>query len=96
MVKKLFQNSEDVVRGQNLVFLAVNLDFRAAVFAAQDAVALFDFKGTFLPLSSSLPVPSAMTMLSVGFSLAESGMMMPPFLVSFSSTLPRGCGRRAV
>ena len=41
--------------------------------------------GTFLPLSSVLPVPSAMTMLSVGFSLAESGMMMPPFLVSFSS-----------
>jgi hypothetical protein len=44
---KLFQNSQDVVARQNLVFLAVNLDFRAAVFAAQDAVALFDFKRDF-------------------------------------------------
>src|SRR5580704_13040474 len=42
--------------------------------------------GTFLPLSSVLPVPSATMMLSMGFSFAESGMMMPPFLVSFSST----------
>ncbi len=33
---------------QNLVFLAVNLDFRAAVFADEDAVALFDFKRDFL------------------------------------------------
>src|SRR5271157_3707425 len=41
--------------------------------------------GTFFPLSSVLPVPRAMTMPSVGFSLAESGMMMPPFLTSFSS-----------
>jgi hypothetical protein len=30
-----------------------------------------------------LPVPSATMMPSVGFSLAESGIMMPPFLVSF-------------
>src|ERR1043166_1130998 len=42
--------------------------------------------GTFLPLSSVLPVPSAMMRPSVGFSLAVSGMMMPPFLTSFSST----------
>src|SRR5438270_9661853 len=45
-------------------------------------------KGTFLPLSSVLPVPTATTRLSMGFSLAVSGMMIPPFLVlsSFSST----------
>src|SRR6266540_6833840 len=42
-------------------------------------------KGTFLPLSSVLPVPTAMMMPSCGFSLAVSGMMMPPFLISFSS-----------
>src|SRR5438876_5780991 len=42
--------------------------------------------GTFLPLSSVLPVPSAMMRPSVGFSFAVSGMMMPPFLTSFSST----------
>ena len=45
---RLFQNREDVVAAQNLVFLAVNFDFRAAIFAAQDAVALFDFKGNLL------------------------------------------------
>src|SRR6185436_4288257 len=43
-------------------------------------------KGIFLPLSSTLPVPSARMIPSVGFSLAVSGMMMPPFFVSFSST----------
>src|ERR1043166_928893 len=42
-------------------------------------------KATFLPLSSVLPVPSATMMPSVGFSLALSGMIMPPFLTSFSS-----------
>src|SRR5439155_1397006 len=41
--------------------------------------------GSFLPSSSVLPVPRATTMPSVGFSLALSGMIMPPFLTSFSS-----------
>src|SRR6266496_486356 len=41
--------------------------------------------GIFFPSSLVLPVPRAMTMPSWGFSLAVSGMMMPPFLVSFSS-----------
>src|SRR5213594_2117127 len=41
--------------------------------------------GIFFPSSSVLPVPRATTIPSVGFSLAVSGMMMPPFLVSFSS-----------
>src|SRR5579862_1033847 len=42
--------------------------------------------GIFLPSSLVLPVPSATTMLSVGFSFAVSGMMIPPFFCSFSST----------
>src|ERR1035437_4425617 len=42
--------------------------------------------GIFFPSSLVLPVPRAMMMPSCGFSLAVSGMMMPPFLVSFSST----------
>ena len=48
MLNVLIQNGQDVVRGQNLVFLAVNLDFRAAVFADEHAVALLDFKRNFL------------------------------------------------
>ena len=42
--------------------------------------------GIFLPSSSVLPVPRATTLPSCGFSLAVSGMMIPPFLTSFSST----------
>src|SRR6185436_5610416 len=45
----------------------------------------FTVKSTFLPLSSILPVPRATTLPSCGFSLAVSGIMMPPFLVSCSS-----------
>src|SRR5215218_8201706 len=41
--------------------------------------------GTFLPFSSVFPVPSATTTLSIGFSFAVSGMIMPPFFCSFSS-----------
>src|SRR5882672_3955179 len=46
----------------------------------------FISKGTFLPLSSVLPVPRATIRLSMGFSLAVSGIIIPPFWSSFSST----------
>src|SRR5712691_2060575 len=45
----------------------------------------FTVKSTFLPLSSILPVPRATTLPSCGFSLAVSGIMIPPFFVSCSS-----------
>src|SRR5271165_394603 len=45
----------------------------------------FTSKGWILPSSSFLPVPRAMTSASWGFSLAESGMMMPPRTCSLSS-----------
>src|SRR5437867_12390636 len=41
-------DGQDVVRVQDLVFLAVVLDFGAAVFGDEHAVALFDFEGDFL------------------------------------------------
>jgi len=41
--------------------------------------------GTSLPLSSRAPGPTAMTSPSCGFSLAVSGMMMPPFVFSSPS-----------
>src|SRR6266540_4703558 len=41
-------DGQDVVRVQDLVFLAVELDFGAAVFGVEHAVALFDFEGDFL------------------------------------------------
>src|SRR5437763_1272042 len=48
----------------------------------------FTVKSTFFPLSSILPVPKATTFPSCGFSLAVSGIMIPPFFTSCSSS---GC-----
>src|SRR5713101_4258845 len=47
--------------------------------------------------SPTLPLPTAITLASCGFSLAVSGMMIPPFLTSFSSsrsTRMRSCSGR--
>ena len=44
----LTDHGENVVRAEDLVFLAVEFDFRAAVLAGEDAVTLFDFKRNFL------------------------------------------------
>src|SRR5262249_6867021 len=42
--------------------------------------------GSSLPVSSRPPGPTAMTSPSIGFSLAVSGMMMPPVVFSSCST----------
>jgi hypothetical protein len=46
-------------------------------------------RGTILPLSSRAPVPTATISPSCGFSLAVSGMMIPP-LVLASASIRRG------
>src|ERR1017187_4761421 len=48
----------------------------------------FTSNGMSFPSSSRLPVPRAITLPSWGFSLAVSGIMIPPFFTSCSST---GC-----
>src|SRR6266705_5497226 len=48
----------------------------------------FTVKSIFLPSSLTFPVPRATTFPSCGFSLAVSGMMIPPFFISCSSS---GC-----
>ena len=40
-------------------------------------------RGIRLPVLSSFPAPTATTFPSMGFSLAVSGMMMPPLTSSF-------------
>jgi hypothetical protein len=42
--------------------------------------------GRTVPSSSTFPLPTAITFPSWGFSLAVSGMMMPPFDFDSSST----------
>src|SRR2546428_43628 len=57
----------------------------------------FTSRAIFLPFSPTLPLPTAITLASCGFSLAVSGMMIPPFLTSFSSsrsTRMRSCSGR--
>src|SRR6185295_108693 len=44
---ELVNDREEVVGAKNLVLLAVQFDFRAAVFADEHAVTLLDFKGHF-------------------------------------------------
>src|SRR3989442_15319530 len=58
---------------------------------------VFTSSGIFLPSSPTLPLPAAITLPSCSFSLAVSGMMIPPFLTSFSSsrsTRMRSCSGR--
>src|SRR5579872_4129448 len=47
---------------------------------------VFTSRGWSLPFSSRAPGPTAMTLPSCGFSLAVSGMMIPPLVFSSSST----------
>src|SRR5206468_9064109 len=57
----------------------------------------FTSRGIFLPSSLTLPLPTASTLPSCGFSFAVSGMMIPPFLTSRSSrrsTTIRSCNGR--
>jgi hypothetical protein len=76
----VLDDAEDVFLAHDLVFLVVHLDFGAAVLRHQHLVALLDVERDLLAVSSRLPVPTAMTLPSWGFSLAVSGMMIPPFL----------------
>src|SRR5205807_1977980 len=57
----------------------------------------FTSSGIFLPSSPTFPVPAAITLPSCGFSLAVSGMMIPPRRTSCSSsrsTRMRSCSGR--
>src|SRR6266516_3124030 len=47
---ELFDDGEDVITVEDLVFLAAQFNFSAAVFADQHAIALLDFEGNFPPI----------------------------------------------
>src|SRR5436309_15635474 len=46
----LFGHGEDVVRAEDLVFLAIEFDFGAAILADEHAVALLDFEWNLLAI----------------------------------------------
>jgi hypothetical protein len=84
------RNSAD--DAENVAFLhdqqvfAVDLDFGAGPFAEQDAVAGLDVERGDLAVFALAPEPTATISPSCGFSLALSGMMMPPAVFSSAST----------
>src|SRR2546423_7053729 len=47
LVSWLFDDRKDVIGVEDFVFLAIEFDFSAAVFANEDTVTLFDFEGNF-------------------------------------------------
>src|SRR6516162_1146027 len=69
----LFNDCKDVVRTEDLVFLAVQFDFGAAVFADQHAVALLDFEGDLLPVVVRLAGAERHDDAFHGFSLGGIG-----------------------
>ena len=80
------EDREHFVLAHDEVFLAIELDLLPGVLAEQNRVARLDVERlTRLPSSLTLPVPTAMTLPCCGFSLAVSGMMIPPTFCSPSS-----------
>jgi hypothetical protein len=77
---------ENVFFRDDEVLFAFDFDFAARVLRVDDAVADFTSIGSFVPLSSVRPVPTARTRPSWGFSLAVSGRKTPPALLSACST----------
>ena len=62
--------------------LAIELDLGAGPFAEQHAVAGLDVERLDLAVLAAAPGPTATTSPSIGFSLAVSGMMIPPAVFS--------------
>src|ERR1039458_9107957 len=89
----LFDDREDIVRGQDFVFLVVEFDFRAAVFADEDAVAFFDFKRKFLSVVVGLAGAEGDNNAFGGFLLGGIGDDNAPF---FNSLLSGGFDKNPV
>ena len=83
---ELVEDGEEIVGAEEFVLFAFDLDFGAAVFAHEDAVAHFDFKGDFLAVVIGFAQAEGANDSFLGLFLGGIGMMMPPFLTSFSST----------
>jgi hypothetical protein len=81
-----FQNAHDVALLHDQEILAVDLHLGAGPLAEQHPVADADVEGLELAVLVAGPGPTAITSPCWGFSLAVSGMMMPPAVFSSAST----------
>ena len=68
------------------MLLVVDLDLGAGVLADEDPVALLDVQRKLLAVVVDLALADGDDLGLLGFSLAVSGMMIPPFFVSVVST----------
>ena len=90
----LFDNAEDIFLAHDQMLFAVNIDFRAGIFAEKNTIVDFDIERGDLAVVTGFPFPTATILPSWGFSFAVSGMMIPPLLFSSSSTrltMTRSC-----
>jgi hypothetical protein len=80
-----FDDGQHIILFDDEVLLAVQLDLLARILAEQDTVAALAARGIRLRSSFIRPLPAAMTVACCGFSLAVSGMIIPPTCCSRSS-----------
>ena len=82
----LLDDRHDVFLAHHEEIFAIDLHFGAAVLAEQDVVADLDVERTNFAVLEDLPLPTAMTLPLIGFSVAESGITIPPADI-FSSSM---------
>jgi len=82
--RSLFDHAHDVALLRDDEILAIDFDLGTGPLPKQYSVADFDIERTELAVIVP-PGPAAMTSPSIGFSLAVSGMIIPPAVFSSSS-----------
>ena len=76
----LSDDREDIILGDDLVFLAVDFYFSAAVTAGENDIAHLDIKFNLLTVVIGLAGAEGDYFIFLRFSLAVSGIKMPPFI----------------
>jgi len=82
---RLRQHGQDFVLAEDQDILTIDLDLGPGVLSEEDLVAHLDVQGDLGAVLENLAVSDGQDSPSWGFSLAVSGMMIPPLAVSFSS-----------
>jgi hypothetical protein len=73
-----FDHGHDVFFTHDHQLVAIHLHFGTAVLAEQNLVADLDVERANFAVSKILPLPTATTFPKMGFSVAVSGITMPP------------------
>lgn len=82
---KSANDRDEVVAAEDFVFFTIDLDLRTSVFGDEDTITNFDFKGDLRAIFTGFAGSEGLNDAFTGFFFAESGIIIPPFLTSFSS-----------